>query len=108
MKKNETPHGSPPNLGCHWSYSTSAFGQAGWALVEYDQWHPKSVAAPKPWATVTPGWSARKGSAEESWIDRFGVHPTAPPSAYACDAATAFLAAISSAFWRIRSAKRGI
>jgi hypothetical protein len=35
----------------------------------------------KPWATVTPGWSARKGSAEDSWIDRFGVHPTAPPFA---------------------------
>ena len=55
-----------------------------------------------------PDESARKGSAEESWIDRLGVHPTAPPSAYACDAATAFLADISFAFWRIRSAKRGI
>ena len=42
-KKWETPHGSPPNLGCHWSYSISAFGQAGWALVGYDQWHPKSA-----------------------------------------------------------------
>jgi len=60
------------------------------------------------WARVMPDESARKGSAEESWIDRLGVHPTAPPSAYACDAATAFLADISFAFWRIRSAKRGI
>jgi len=57
---------------------------------------------------VTPDWSARRDSAEESWIDRFGVQPPAPPSAYACHAATAFLAAIFSAFWRIRSAKRGI
>lgn len=54
------------------------------------------------------GWSARKGSAEESRIDRFGVHPTASPSAYSCDAAMAFLADISFAFRRIRSAKRGI
>ena len=45
---------------------------------------------------------------KKSWNDCFGVHPTASPSAYACDAATAFLAAISLAFWRIRSAKRGI
>ena len=57
---------------------------------------------------MTPGPSVRKGSAEELWIDRlFGVSPTASPSAYACDAATAFLAAISLAFCRIRSAKRG-
>ncbi len=42
-RKKETPHGSPPNLGCHWSYPTSAFGQAAWALVGYDQWHPISV-----------------------------------------------------------------
>ena len=42
-KNNEPPHESPPNLGCHWSYPTSAFGQAAWALVGYDQWHPKSV-----------------------------------------------------------------
>jgi hypothetical protein len=60
------------------------------------------------WTRVTPGGSARKGGAEESWIDRFGVQPTAPPSAYAGDAATAFPADISFAFWRIRSAKRGI
>ena len=32
----------------------------------------------------------------------------APPAAYLGSAATAFLAGISSAFWRIRSAKRGI
>ena len=57
---------------------------------------------------MTAGSSARKDSAEESRIDRLGVHPTAPPSAYAGDTATAFLAAISLAFWRIRSAKRGI
>ena len=60
------------------------------------------------WANLTPRPVRARGSAEESWIDRlFGVHPTASPSAYACDAATAFLAAISLAFWRIRSAKRG-
>ena len=43
-----------------------------------------------------------------SSLDCLGVHPTAPPSAYAGGAATAFLAAISSAFRRISSAKRGI
>ncbi len=53
-------------------------------------------------------WSSRRESAEVSWIDGFGVPPTAPPSAYVGDAATAFLAAISSAFRRINSVKRGI
>jgi hypothetical protein len=52
-------------------------------------------------------WSARRESAEVSWINGFGVHPTAPPSAYVGDAATAFLAGISSALRRISSAKRG-
>jgi hypothetical protein len=53
-------------------------------------------------------WSARRESAEVSWIHCFGVHSTAPPSAYVGDAATAFLAGISSALRRISSAKRGI
>jgi hypothetical protein len=53
-------------------------------------------------------WSARRQSAEVSSINRFGVPPTAPPSAYVGDAATAFLAGISSALRRISSAKRGI
>jgi hypothetical protein len=52
--------------------------------------------------------AARTGSAEDGGSNRLGVYPTASPSAYACDAATAFLAAISLAFWRISSAKRGI
>jgi hypothetical protein len=53
-------------------------------------------------------WSARSGSAEVSWINCFGVHLPAPPSAYVGDAATTFLAGISSALRRISSAKRGI
>jgi hypothetical protein len=51
--------------------------------------------------------SARRETAEVLQIDGFGVHPTAPPPASAGSAAAAFLAAISSAFWRISSAKRG-
>ena len=35
-------------------------------------------------------------------------HPAAPPPAYAGSAAAAFLAAVSSAFWRISDARRGI
>jgi hypothetical protein len=53
-------------------------------------------------------WSARRENADVSWINGFGVPPTAPPSAYVGDAATAFLAGISSALRRISSAKRGI
>jgi hypothetical protein len=52
-------------------------------------------------------WSARGESAEVWWIHGFGIPPTAPPSAYVGDAATAFLAGISSALRRISSAKRG-
>ena len=37
-----------------------------------------------------------------------GGHLTAPPPAYAGSAAPAFLAAVSSAFRRISSARRGI
>jgi hypothetical protein len=52
--------------------------------------------------------SAREESAEVLELDHLGVHRTAPPSAYAIGAAAAFLAAISSAFRRINSVKRGI
>ena len=53
------------------------------------------------------GLRARR-NAEVLELDHLGVHRTAPPSASAVGAAAAFLAAISSPFWRINSAKRGI
>jgi hypothetical protein len=60
-------------------------------------------------ATLSPDWSRGARVAQKNGgTNRLGVHPTASPSAYACDAATAFLAAISLALWRISSAKRGI
>jgi hypothetical protein len=57
-------------------------------------------------ATVLIG--AHQWRNPDSWSLRPGGCPTAPPSAYAGGAATAFLAAISSAFRRISSANRGI
>ena len=68
------------------------------------------IAAATAIAAIALGsiWSARRGSAEVSWINCFGVPPTAPPSAYVGDAATTFLAGISSPLRRISSAKWGI
>ena len=51
---------------------------------------------------------AQRWRGDESCFDCSGVHTTAPPSATVGCAALAFLAAISSAFWRIRAAKGGI
>lgn len=70
----------------------------------------EGVAEPVVPATGQPRRtrSTRGGGAEVSEFERLGVDLAAPPPAYAGSAAAAFLAAVSSAFRRIRDARRGI